>query len=136
MHLLLTLPFFSQMMKFALVGISNTLIDFFIYFLLTRTFLFWQKYYLGANFASFFVACTWSFFINKNWTFKNKEEKISSQYPKFFIVSVVGLIFTEGTLFLLVEYFDFYDLLAKIAAVIVVFFWNFSVNKFWTFKNH
>jgi len=124
-------PILKQFIKFCLVGFSNTVIDFLVYLILTRFFLI---YFIIANIFSFLIAATWSFILNKYWTFRNKEKRIKSQYIKFLIISTLGLILNTFFLYILVSYWGFYDLLAKAIAIIIVLFWNFGMNRFWTFR--
>ncbi|PIS42880.1 MAG: GtrA family protein [Candidatus Kerfeldbacteria bacterium CG08_land_8_20_14_0_20_40_16] len=124
----------KEIVKFALVGGFNTILDFSVYIILTRFWEFWQKNYLLANFVSFSIAATSSYILNKTWTFRDKNKRIYIQYPKFILVSVIGLLINETVLYILVTHLVIYDLLAKICAVGIAMFWNFSANKFWTFK--
>jgi putative flippase GtrA len=121
-----------QFIKFGIVGVGNTLVDFLVYFLLTRYFDF---YYLVANAVSFIMAATLSFTLNKFWTFRDRRRHvIKGQYAKFIVVSTIGAILAEGTLFIFVHFFGVHDLLAKLLVVTIVVFWNFFANKFWTFR--
>jgi len=124
-----------QLTKFVIVGVLNTIIDFTFYLSLTRGWYFWQRQYLLANIFSFVLANIFSFIINKSWTFKNSEyDNYHWQYLKFFIVSLVSLLIVELSLFFLVEFLYFYDLLAKVIGILLSLVWSFSVHKFWTFK--
>lgn len=123
-----------QFLKFAIVGFINTGLDFLVYFLLTRLWDFWMVHYLWANLISFSVAITNSYILNRNWTFRHKGGGVALQYIKYFLVTLIGLCFNEGILFLFVQVFHFYDLLAKVFAVSVVMLWNFGVYKFWIFR--
>ena len=127
-------PVLREMFKFALVGVSNTVIDFSIYFFLTRTFSFWKEYYLAANLTAFVVAATWSFFINKHWTFKYRAGGARSQFIKFTSVCFIGLLLAETILYLTVDVFNQSDVWGKVSAVFIVYFWNFFINKYWTFR--
>jgi putative flippase GtrA len=127
-------PYIEQFIKFAIIGTANTFIDFGIYFGLTRSSEYWENHYLWANFIAFAVAATSSYIFNKNWTFKDKNKKIHIQYPKFLLVSAVGLSINETFLFLLVTYAAFHDLWAKVMAAGFVLFWNFVINRIWTFR--
>ncbi|MBU1074822.1 GtrA family protein [Patescibacteria group bacterium] len=127
-------PYIEQFVKFAIVGTANTFVDFGIYFGLTRSSEFWEGHYLWANFIAFVFAATSSYIFNKNWTFKDSNRKIHIQYPKFLLVSAVGLSLNETILYLLVTQAVFYDLWAKAFAACVVLFWNFVINKIWTFR--
>lgn len=124
-------PALKQFTKFCLVGLSNTAIDFLVYLFLTRLFL---VYFVLASVCSFLVAVTWSFIFNKYWTFRNEEKKIKKQYLQFLFINISGLILNTFILYTLVTYLNFYDILAKIIAVTVVGFWNFSANRYWTFR--
>lgn len=127
-------PYLKQFLKFCIVGGLNTILDFVIYIGLTRPFVFWEKNYILAGFVSFIFAATSSYFLNKTWTFRDRQSKITKQYPKFLLISTIGLLLNLTTLYLLVSQFKIYDLIAKIIAVILVTFWNFIMNKIWTFK--
>lgn len=124
-------PVTKQFVKFSLVGSSNTIIDFLVYLLLTRLF---NLYYILAAVISFIVAVTWSFFLNRRWTFSHSGKNATSQYIKFFIVNTVVMVLNLSSLFVLVDLFNFYDLIAKLVAAIFLAVLNFSLNRFWTFK--
>ncbi len=126
-------PILKQFTKFSLVGVSNTAIDFFIYLVLTRIF---SVYFLIANIISFLTAVSWSFVFNKHWTFRNSETAIRSQYFEFLVINLIGLILNTTILYWLVRSFRFYDLLAKVTAVIIVLFWNFGASRYWIFRNN
>lgn len=127
-------PILKEMIKFSIVGAINTVLDFAVYVGLTRSTQFWQDNFLWANFISFLMAATSSYILNKNWTFRDKNKRIHIQYPKFILVSAIGLLLNETILYSLVRHLHIYDLLAKVVAVGAVMFWNFTINKFWTFK--
>jgi putative flippase GtrA len=127
---------FRQFTKFVIVGFSNVAVDFLVYLFLTRRFDWWRENYLLANAFAFMVAVTWSFFWNRWWTFKNHESsaKLHHQYYKFLTVSAIGLGWTELILFITVDKFDWFDLYGKFLAIFLVTFWNFTLNRWWTFK--
>lgn len=122
------------MLRFTTVGCLNTLFDFSIYVLLTRYTVYFREHFLLTNFIAFLVAASFSFVANKYWTFRDRNRRIFVQYPKFLIVSSMGLLLNEGILFFLVRHLDLYDLLAKVFAVGIVMIWNFTANKHWTFR--
>jgi len=124
-----------QMIKFAMVGVINFIIDFSVYMALTRLFDFWQRNYLVANIVAFAVAVTFSFFVNKHWTFKcRKKDQMRRQYVQFFVICLMGLGWTELILYVGVDIFQYFDVYIKLLATFLVFFWNFGINKLWTFK--
>jgi putative flippase GtrA len=122
---------FRQFVKFCLVGIINTAIDYLVYFGLTRGL---DLYFLYANIIAILVAMTFSFIFNKYWTFRDYQKNIKKQYSKFFLVNIVYFLLNNMIVFSLVKYLLIFDLLAKIIAIFIGLIWNFTANRHWTFK--
>ncbi len=127
-------PALKQFLKFGIIGVVNTLIDFIIYFLLTRSMPFWREHYLWANLISFSVAVANSFYWNRRWTFRNTNKNLRVQFTKFYIINLTGLVINESLLYYLVSRVGFHDLSAKFIVVMIVVFWSFSLSKFWAFR--
>lgn len=123
---------YRQFLKFVLVGTSNTLIDFAIYTALTRLSVFWFNHKIGAAAIGFLIATVNSYIWNKYWTFKNKSDQHHIQSIKFFIVGVAGLGFNVVIFWLLLP-LGWYDLFVKGIAIVIILFWNFTINRIWTF---
>jgi len=135
MHVVLRLSWFRQLVKFALVGVSSFMIDLSLYLFLTR-FIFWfSQHYIIANTISFLLTVLWSFTLNRLWTFRVSSGFSGKQYSKFLIVSSIGLSLSSGLLYLAVDRLGLYDVVAKFMVAVVVMTWNFSANKFWTFRS-
>jgi putative flippase GtrA len=78
-----------RFLKFAVVGISGTIIDFGVFNLL----LFMQFSSIFASTISFIVAVFNNFFWNRNWTYpESKFRPIANQLMKFLSVSIAGLL--------------------------------------------
>lgn len=126
-------PLLVQLFKFCLIGAFNTFLHFGVYYSLTR---YLSVQFLIANAIAFIIAATSSYFLNKFWTFQDKSKDYHKQYPKFIIIAAVGLLMHEGLLYLFVENFELHDLIALIIAAFIVVFWNFFMNRLWTFRNN
>lgn len=124
-------PALAQFIKFSLVGASNTLVDFGVYLLCTRAI---GVYYLVAHGISFTTAATWSYVMNRKWTFRDTTSRVQTQYIKFLLVSVVGLGLTSLLLYLFVHHLQIHDVIGKALAIPLVLIWNFSINRLWTFR--
>lgn len=124
---------FRYFIKYSIVGASNAGIDFFTYWALTRSFLFFEAHFLIANAIAFILATGWGFIWNRNWTFEKKDGKKINQYVKYIVVNLGGLLIIEIILFTLVK-LGMHDIFAKVIASIFAWGWNFTLNKFWTFK--
>lgn len=124
-------PGLAQFIKFSVVGVSNTILDFGVYYVFTRKV---GLHYLPSNVISFTTAATWSYIINRNWTFRDTTSRVHTQYLKFLIVSVIGLGLTSLLLYFFVGHLHLHDLVGKALAVIIVLVWNFTLNRLWTFR--
>ena len=127
-------PSAKQFTKFVIVGFSNVAIDFSVYLILTRETQIFSQHLLAANIISFLIATANSFYWNKFWTFRDQNKNYRTQYVKFFIVSTGGLIIAQLIFVLGVQYLNIFDMLVKSFAVVAITFWNFFINKWWTFK--
>lgn len=123
-----------QLVKFLLVGVTNTFWDYALYIVLTRGLFGFTLYYLAAQLIAFIGSVLNSYFFNKRWTFRNKDPRHHIQISKFFLVNIITLGIYEMLLFFLVEKLEMFDLLAKALVIIPVTLWNFFANKYWTFK--
>jgi putative flippase GtrA len=119
-----------KFIKFGLVGFSGLLLDFGITYLCKEKGR-WNKYL--ANSTGFGVACISNFLLNRAWTFQSADPSVTIQFGKFLVIAVVGLGLNNLVVYLLTEKLQFNFYLAKFCAVVLVFFWNFSLNYLFTF---
>lgn len=119
--------------RFALVGISNTVIDFLIYVGLTRGSSYFSTHYLQANVCAFLVANLNSFFWNRRFTFRSGTSGVQG-YPVFLVVSALYLAAVQLGMWALVSGFGLYDVLAKVIVVGIATGLYFLVLKTWVFK--
>jgi putative flippase GtrA len=128
----------TRFIKFAIVGAFGAIIDFVLLNLLRGVYdwpLFW------ANTVSVSVAILSNFTWNRLWTFpESRARKKRRQLPQFALINVVGLLINNfivvGLDALLVPYVGepwSYNI-AKAVAIGVVLFWNFGINRLWTYR--
>lgn len=121
----------KQFFRFCVTGITGAIIDFgFLYLLIEFANL---NYLLSAT-ISFVLALIDTYLLNKYWTFQNKENNHAKQFSKFLLTSLVGLLINLGIMYLMVDVLLIWYIFAKIIASIIVLFWNFLMNKHFTFK--
>lgn len=137
--------------RFAVVGSFGALVDFTTFHLLREL--------LGvppiwAQGVSFTAAVTSNFIWNRYWTYPDSRSKpILNQVLSFFVVNIIGLAIRTPVFTLLESPFrkladlipflpvgiftvDFLGYSAALAvAVVVVMFWNFFVNRYWTYSD-
>lgn len=123
-------PHFRQFLKFCIVGTISMFVDIGLYTFFTRIFNF---HYLLANFLSFIVALANSYTLNRKFTFGSTHKKVGVQFTKYLTVYVIGLGLSEIFLYIFVNKFGIYDLIAKPLVICIVLVWNFIGSKFFIF---
>lgn len=128
--------FIIQFIKFSIVGISNTVINLIIYYILV---LFGMNYIL-ANSIGFIISVINAFYWNNRYVFKEDKDhknpirktlkKIIKVYASYTFTFVLGNVL----LFAWVELLNISDRIAPILNLIVTVPINFVMNKVWAFK--
>ena len=135
----------ERFLKFLVVGTIGFIVDFGLLTFLVEVLGFAP---VLANTISFSAAVISNFTLNRYWTYpESRSKRKRVQLPQFGMVSVLGLVINNLILLLLHGPFDnllaHFDALssipgyipAKIVATVVVLFWNFFVNRYWTFSD-
>lgn len=118
-----------QFVKFVLVGILTTAINFGVYASLVVL----DVPYLLAATVAFAVATINSYTWNRIWTFRAGKHR-HIRLLKFTIVQLIGLSVNLIILALLVEHVSMNKFVAQLVANVFVVATNFTGNKFWTFR--
>ena len=134
----------ERFIKFAIVGTIGFVVDF-------GTLAFLKEVVglptLVANTISFSAAVTSNFLFNRYWTYPDSRSKsLWVQMGQFFAVNIIGLLINNTILYFMEGVFNGWlsvvpvlvdrgYIFAKMAATIVVLFWNFFVNRYWTYSD-
>lgn len=137
-----------QFLKFAVVGVINTAVDWLVFYLLIYFIIPDER--LLAKAISFAVAVTNSFVLNSIWTFRDefykglkdknlKTYRLTNYFIRFILVSLVGFVINFLTFRYVItnlggslaNYSNIGGLVAASGAALV---WNFIINKLWTYK--
>ncbi len=140
----------ERFLKFAVVGIIGAVLDFGIFNLLNEVFSVQAIY---SSIVSFIAAIISNFLWNRYWTYPDSRNKaVTSQILQFIIVSVIGLSIR------VVLFTPFESIILKISnqlipanfifepsfvghnftlalLILIVMFWNFFANRFWTYND-
>ncbi len=141
----------GRFLRFAVVGLIGAVVDFGTFNLLTGVFDFPA---IWSSVISFIAAIVSNFTWNRFWTYPDSRSKrLTVQITEFTIISLVGLVIRtplfaalEGPLqnFFASLSFQFPAPIspkflghnfALAIAVVVVMFWNFFVNRYWTYRD-
>lgn len=125
---------FWQLVRFGIVGGSNTVIDVGIYTALTRFIPWFGDNIFWAASVSFIIAGLNGYYWNKRWTFKNTQQYSHQQLMKFYIAAGIAYAVNQSFLFLFID-LGIYDVLAKALSGISAGVINFAIQRFWTFRH-
>jgi putative flippase GtrA len=136
----------ERFIKFLVVGTVGFVVDFGTLTTLVEVF---GVQPLVANVFSFSAAVVSNFIFNRYWTYPDSRSKpLIAQLRQFTVVSVFGLL--TNTAIFWVAKLAFNPILdgsgvavlegrgyipAKMVATVVVLFWNFFVNRYWTYND-
>ena len=119
-----------KFLKFCVVGVSGTAIDFGLTWLCKEIFKI-PKFL--ANAIGFVVAATNNYILNRIWTWGSTSDQVGVEYVKFFTVSLIGLGLNTLILYIFNEKVKLNFYVSKVIATGVVMLWNFFANNFFTF---
>ena len=123
-----------QFIKFAIVGVINTVVDFGV----LNVLIFFTGVASGIGFSlfkgiSFLAAVGNSYILNKSWTFKDKSGNDTKKIVDFLFVSVVGLLINVGAASLIVNGFDPVEFIIVPASKVLGYFGMFiSIEQIWS----
>ncbi len=130
---------FVRFLKFATVGAIGMVVD------LTTLTIAREVFHLPLEVAvavGFTVAVLSNFTWNRLWTFpESRNRPITGQLVQFVTVNIIGLGINEVVVLALHPVFSLVlpdppaYLAAKIVAIGIVLFWNYFVNRIWTYRN-
>lgn len=145
----------ERFLKFAIVGTIGAAVDFVVLNIMKLIFesvglgIGWnwsmephQIQLVAANAISFSTAVLSNFTWNRLWTFpESRERPVGSQLVQFAIVNILGLGINTLVLLVMDQYVFQHFVserlsynLAKALAIGIVLFWNFGVNRIWTYR--
>lgn len=119
-------------MKFAIVGVANTLLDFGIFTLLAE--LLSVDVYL-SQLVSFLAGTANSYVFNRSWTFKSSQKFWSPVLIRFLLLNLVMLLFSSSLLWLFYQQLGLHKLVAKACSVVLSLVINFVINRLWVFRS-
>lgn len=122
----------KQFIQFNIVGISNTLVDFGVYFLLTSLL---NVNYIIAQVISYTAGIANSYIWNTLWTFKKEKRRTPKEIFLFLLVNIVSLGVSLGVLQLTKVTFGIQsELICKCCASFCSAMVNFAGNKLFVFN--
>lgn len=123
---------FKYFIRFAIVGVINTGIDFFVFTALNSLF---GIHYAICQVAGYSSGVISSFILNRVWTFSDQkaDKKLAVQFSQFVFVNIISLLGSLAAIRLFVNVFGLNVYIAKIFATLIAQVLNFTGYRFWVF---
>ena len=122
-----------QFFRFGLVGTSGMVVDTAVVYAARG----WLGV-IGAGALSYPVAASWTFWLNRRFTFRDGAAgTVHAQWARFLMVNLVGLVFNRGTYAALVSWSPYVHdnpVLAVAAGGFAGMFWNFALSRRLVFR--
>lgn len=120
---------YRNFILYGLIGSSCAGLDFVVYTILC----YFGCNHLISNIISTHCGIFCSFILNSYVNFK-VSDKLLRRFLSFYAIGLLGLVLSEGMLYLMVNVGDMNKIVAKLITVFVVALVQFFLNKFVTFK--
>jgi putative flippase GtrA len=122
----------SRIIRFIISGSIGAFTDLFLLWFLTKVAGIW---YLTSAIIAFVLSFIVSFFLQKIWTFKNREmEKIHIQAGTYLLITLCNLGMNTLLVYTFVQYLSFHYLIAQVFASIIIAFESFFAYRELVFK--
>lgn len=125
--------FIGQFIKFGIVGVSNTIINLLVYYILLRL----GFHYIIANTGGFIVSVLNAYYWNRKFVFKTDTTDSKKIFREFIKVALAyGSTFLLST-FLMVFWVELLNISEKIAPILnllITIPLNFFLNKYWAMR--
>lgn len=121
-----------KFIKFGLIGVLNTAIDFAVFYALNK--LLRLDPYL-SQIGAFFTAALNSFLWNKYWTFEKKAPVSRREVLRYLVTNGAYLLLSLAVMRVLIHVFSLDPFLAKFPTAVCMVLFNYLMAKLWVFSN-
>ncbi|EMI09302.1 MULTISPECIES: GtrA family protein [Anoxybacillus] len=119
-----------MLVRFAVVGIGNTLVDFVVFFLLASI----GVPYVFSQVCSYSAGMMNSYVWNRTWTFQVRKKASVQEFLQFIFINLVSLSTTIVLLYLLHKLAGMQLFSSKAVATVAGMAVNFAGSRFWVFE--
>lgn len=137
----------NRFLKFSFVGVTGTIVDFGVMNVMSLVF---HLPLLWAQAISFTIAVVNNFLWNRFWTYPDSRSKRApQQLMQFVLINLVGILvrtpliawlnnlilkaLNNAAIRLPVENFVISQNAALAVSILIILFWNFFANRYWTY---
>jgi putative flippase GtrA len=123
-----------QVLRFLLVGVSNTLISFLTYLLVVAVLPATGGMASLAQAVSYAAGIGWSYMLNRKWVFRS-DQPVLNEGGRFVGTQLTMLILSTGAIGLAVDKFEVQRVLAWFVVMVPMTLLNFLVLRLWAFRS-
>lgn len=121
--------FLKAFLKFALIGIVSTSVQYIILIIIVN-FSDMTAFYASA--VGYVSSSLLNYVMNRRITFDSQRSHAAA-LPRFLVVSVIGLALNTVVVWCMTVVANQHYLVAQLLATALVLLWNFQINRCWTF---
>jgi putative flippase GtrA len=120
-----------KFLKFCAVGVTNTIITLIVFYLINKVL---KVNYIVSTSVSYLCGVLNSYYLNRRYTFKDKNSKVLSQFTRFTTVNLVSLSVNLILMYLFVDLFYLDSMIAQVISTIATTLLNFVGSKLIVFE--
>ncbi|WP_068776152.1 GtrA family protein [Paenibacillus sp. FJAT-26967] len=125
-------PELIRLFRFGIVGVSNTLVDWAVFWLLLSGL---GMHYVAAQTFAYLCGTLNSFLWNRKWTFASKESFRAAEAAKFFLVNGICLASSYALLFVCRDVFGWNMPVSKLVVTVLLLMVNYAASRLWVFRS-
>lgn len=119
----------KQLFLYLIVGGIATVVEWVCFWFLDR-----MMHYLAATALAFVVSTFANWLAGRLIMFKPTEKRLAKEMMQIYATSICGLLFNFLIMWVAIDGIGLPDMISKIIATGIVFFWNFLVRKLVIYK--
>lgn len=120
----------KDFLLYLVVGGIATVTEWLMFFVLEKI----AVHYMLATVIAYVISTFVNWLAGRVLVFKVSTKAITREIMEIYIASIVGLLLNLGLMWLMVDAFDFNEMLSKIIATGLVFLYNFLIRKLVIYK--
>ena len=120
----------GQIIKFSIVGIINTVVSLFIYYLLLGL----SVHYNMATVCGYIGSSIIGYILNKVWVFQAKKISSKRSLFRYYVVYGTALLLNLFFMHVWIQIFGIDKRIAPILTLCITIPYNFILSKFWVFQ--
>ena len=118
----------KRIMRFVVAGTISAFVMFGTLLLASEVFGLW---YLASSVIAFVVTLLFGFVVQKFWAFQNKNTKVvHKQFLIFIIIALLNLIVNISAMYLLVDIFNIWYVMAQLVVTGMISTWDFLLYNY------